>query len=57
MDILLDSQLDLYLLEINMSARCEERHPRLSSMLEAMGEGILSILEDKENLSSWVSLT
>lgn len=57
MDILLDSQLDLHLLEINMSARCEERHPRLSSMLEAMGEGILSILEGKENLSSWVSLT
>ena len=47
-DILLDACLHMHLLEVNMAARCQERHPSLTAMLEDMGHGILNILEDKE---------
>jgi hypothetical protein len=38
----------MYLLEINMSASCKERHPKLTTMLEEMGHGMLNILEREE---------
>lgn len=43
-DLLIDSKLSLHLLEINLSAKCDERHPKLSAMLEDMGGGLLNII-------------
>ena len=43
----------MWLLEVNLSAKCEERHPRLSAMLEQMGEGLLDILEKKPAVRGW----
>lgn len=56
MDLLVDDCLRVHLLEVNMSARCEERHPRLTAMLEDMAEGLLNILEGTDDLRAWKSL-
>jgi hypothetical protein len=46
-DLLVDAELQLHLLEVNLSAKCEERHPELTRMLEEMGHGLINILEDE----------
>lgn len=53
LDLIIDCKLDLHLLEINLSARCEERDARLTSMLEGLGEGLLDILDEKSNIWNW----
>lgn len=37
----------MHLLEVNLSAACQERHQSLTQMLEEMGHGIINILECK----------
>jgi hypothetical protein len=55
-DLLIDSDFRLYLLEVNLSAKCEERHPKLSTMLESMGEGILNIILKNPDSKGWKPL-
>ena len=51
-DILLDSQLCPYLLEVNLSPACEEREDFLAKMLSDMTLGLFQILRDKEKLAA-----
>lgn len=46
-DLLVDAELQLHLLEVNLSAKCEERHPDLTRMLQEMAHGLINILEDE----------
>ena len=39
-DILIDSRLNMYLLEVNLSPACEEREDFLSKMLDDMTVGL-----------------
>jgi hypothetical protein len=54
-DLLIDSVLHLHLLEVNLSARCEERHPSLIDMLDQMANGLMNILKfsDETSLHGW----
>lgn len=47
-DIIIDSILNPYLLEVNLSPACEEREDFLSKMLEDMTVDLFSILKEKE---------
>lgn len=47
-DIILDSDCNPWLLEVNMSPACEERTPWLKEYLRSMGEGMLKIILPEE---------
>lgn len=47
-DILIDSVLNPYLLEVNLSPACEEREEFLAKMLQDMTTGLFSILKERE---------
>lgn len=51
-DVLLDSNYRLWLLEVNLSPACEARTPWLEDMLQAMSEGLLTIVLPKQLTST-----
>jgi hypothetical protein len=53
LDLLIDENLMLHLLEINLSAACEERHDGLSQMLSDLAHGMINILEGESDLRGW----
>lgn len=44
---MIDSKLNCWLIEANMSPACAERAPWITEMLDDMSEGLLNILEKK----------
>ena len=47
-DILLDADLNPFLLEVNLSPACDEREPFLTAMLDDMTLGLFQLLREKE---------
>ena len=46
--MLIDNNLNLHLLEVNLSAACEERHEALTNMMADVAHGMLNILEGRK---------
>ena len=46
-DLVLDSKLNPWLIEVNLSPACAERTDWLVKMLDDMGEGLLTYLENR----------
>jgi len=51
-DIVLDEDLNAWVIEVNLSPACSERTPWLTKMLDDMGLGLLGYLEQKILLQS-----
>jgi len=48
-DFAMDKNLNLWLIEINMSPACSERQPWLTEMLDDMANGVTSMIAAKVN--------
>ena len=46
-DFVLDSKLNPWLIEVNMSPACSERQPWLKDMLDDMSDGVVNLIEAK----------
>ena len=46
-DFVVDKNLNLWLIEVNMSPACAERQPWLVQMLDDMAEGITGMIQAK----------